>query len=149
MFLSQYIDLMSNSIVDVTAKYSRSVCVACIQTALIVGPLAVFASTSKALGKFLKKVREGLRLVAVAEALVTPTPKPQVPVHALMLQQFVVDDKVVVVESPTGKKRINNNDVGQEGTVLKRNGAWIKITITNGEFAGTERSFKRSNLNLV
>ena len=91
-----------------------------------------------------------LRLVAVAEALVTPTPKPQVPVHALMLQQFVVDDKVVVVESPTGKKQINNNEVGLVGTVLNPNGSWIEVTITTfGEFAGTERSYRRSNLNLV
>ena len=157
LFLSQCLDLISNSIVDHTTKYSRPVCVAIIQIALIVGPLAVFASTSKALDNFLRRVRDAFKALEreeVAEALVAPIPPPQVPVHALMLQQqqqqFVVDDMVIVVQSPAGNQQINNNDVGLLGTVLQGNGAWVSVTITAvGEIAGTERSFRRSNLNLV
>lgn len=89
-----------------------------------------------------------MHLLALQEA--ETTADDEVALGQQQQQQFDVDDDVIVVQSPTGKKQIKNNEVGLVGTVLNPNGSYIKVTITTfGEFAGTERGYRRSNLNLV
>ena len=141
----QSIEIIANFFVDTCAKHARYVFSTGIQAIFIVGPLVVIFDGLRRLCSFLRRVGEGLHLLALQEAETTADDE----VALGQQQQFDVDDDVIVVQSPAGNQQINNNDVGLVGTVLQGNGAWVSVTITAvGEIAGPVRSFRRSNLNL-